>query len=74
MSNPLYEKIEIAVLRERQRAISASCFMGDDDHVRVVVCFPVSEATHKNIVYRVDRNKASAENDPFHDVITLWEA
>lgn len=68
----LYSKIETAVLSERQRAVSASCYTGEDGAVRVVVCYPVTETVHKNFVYLVEDNKARAQDDPHCDVITLW--
>lgn len=70
---PEYVEIEVAVLRERQRAISASCFTADNGFIHVVVCYPRSENSQILIDYEVVDNKAHALNDVFNDVITLWE-
>lgn len=70
---PEYTATEVAVLRERQRAISASCFTADNGHVHVVVCYPRSEHSQVLIDYEVVDNKAYALNDAFKDVITLWD-
>ena len=70
----LYNKIEVAVLRERQSAIAASAYTSDDGDVRVIVSFPRGENSQRHAVYRVDGNKAREENGVWDDVITLWEA
>lgn len=69
-----YLKIETAILRERQRAVSASCYTPDEEsYTRCVVCFPVSETSLKNRIYEIRGNKAYCLDDAFNDVITLWQ-
>lgn len=70
---PEYVAVEFAILRERQRAISASAYTSDDGRINVLVLYPISENNQKTVRYIVDEDGkfARAEKDMFTDVILL---